>query len=165
MIRTLAKNDQLSRQCDVLVIGAGTVGLIVATQLAQSGRNVICLESGQMRQEADEHPLNEVVHTRLSYEGAAHGRFRCLGGTSTRWGGALIPFARADVEGAQWPIPYDDIVRFVPEVEALFGLTAGRYEAEDVEVLGEGDFVPRLAKWPPFGKRNVANLVGKTASR
>jgi choline dehydrogenase-like flavoprotein len=121
MIATLRDDDRAERSVDVLVIGAGPVGLVTAVTMAQRGLSVLCLESGGMQQDADEHPLNEVIHTGLHYDGAAHGRFRCLGGTSTRWGGAMIPLQHADVEHADWPIAHDDIVRFLPDVEALSG--------------------------------------------
>lgn len=162
MIHTLGVDQKLEMSADVLVIGAGTVGLIAATRLAQAGMTVVCLESGGQVQDDEEHPLNAVVHRRRRYNGAAHGRFRCLGGTSTRWGGALIPFQPCDLASAGWPIPYAEIERHIPEAERLFHLGAGPYSFPDLGNFPKGSFLPRMAKWPPFAKRNVANLTAQS---
>ncbi|PNG27226.1 GMC oxidoreductase [Methylocella silvestris] len=170
MIRDLAGyQDQGSEPvtADVLVIGAGTAGLVIAARLADEGFRVIVLESGDRQQEKDEHPLNEVVQLRSIYSGASRGRFRCLGGTSTRWGGALIPFVPADMDPALWPVSHDEICAYLPDVEALFGLAPGTYDWTDWAKFGgaQSDHVARLAKWPPFGKRNVANLLSSSIDR
>lgn len=157
-------NQQGPAECDVdvLVIGGGTVGLIVAARLSGYGLRVVVLESGGLRQDAEVHPLNEVVYRRARYAGAEHGRFRCLGGTSTRWGGALIPFQPADIDQHDWPISSADVAPYVSPVEELFRLPAGPYE--DPEILGRPgdeslDHIARLAKWPAFANRNVAHLL------
>lgn len=162
MIRDLSGTGDLAREADVLVVGAGTAGLAMAVRLAQAGRRVVCLESGGREQVDETHPLNATEQTGTRYAGADHGRFRCLGGTSTRWGGALIPFQRDDTERAGWPIRAEELARWVDPVERLFGLTPGPYE--EPAVFGGGDYLARLAKWPPFRNRNVFNLLEKQAT-
>lgn len=158
MIRDLVGAGHVHVDVDYLVIGAGTVGLLVATELAARGKRVVCMESGGRRQESETHPLNETVQDGPTrYAGADFGRFRCLGGTSTRWGGALIPFQAADMEGANWPDGWDELTSYLPAVEALFGLPSGPYE--DLSIPIGRDFIARLAKWPSFGKRNVYSLL------
>lgn len=95
--------------------------------------------------------------------GAEHGRFRCFGGTSTRWGGALIPFQSADLDPEDWPVSLYDLTPYVAELEALFGLEEGPYTDEGFPFELGKDFVNRLGKWPPFRKRNVASLLGAKA--
>ncbi len=157
MIHDLEGAGARAVEAEVLVIGAGTVGLALAARLAREGLKVVCLESGGPHQAGDEHPLNEVEHARARYAGAAHGRFRCLGGSSTRWGGALIPFQAADLAGAGWPLAHEEMLAWLPEVEALFGLAAGPYDL--AQALPAGDHLARLAKWPRFARRNVARLL------
>ncbi|MDN8614570.1 GMC oxidoreductase [Variovorax ginsengisoli] len=160
MIADLVGSGTVARKADIVVVGGGTAGLVASVLLARSGKfSVICLESGGMHQDAEEHPLNEVVHTRSHYAGAAHGRFRCIGGTSTRWGGALIPFLGADLVDGDWPMTWEDLAPFVEKVEALFGLEAGPYVPSDFPVEIGASHVPRLAKWPAFKRRNVFNLL------
>lgn len=158
MIHDLVGQGDLSRSCDVLVIGGGTAGLVIANFLARSGVSTICLESGGLQQAEESHPLNEVVQTGTPYAGAERGRFRCLGGTSTRWGGALIPFAAADLDAARWPLSMNDLAVWVQEVEKVFKLTPGPYE-DDLLQDGTDTFCSRQAKWPAFKNRNVFNLL------
>ncbi|ABC64084.1 GMC oxidoreductase [Erythrobacter litoralis] len=147
----------LPERVETLVIGAGTIGLPLAVKLAETtGKPVLCLDSGGWSQAGDTHPLNAVEQRGDRYDGADLGRFRGLGGTSTRWGGALIPFQPADMTG--WPVSSEELAPFIGEVEQLFGLDPGTYHGSD-PMLDGPDMVPRLAKWPPFAKRNVWKLL------
>jgi choline dehydrogenase-like flavoprotein len=160
-----AKNEFVA---DVLVIGAGIAGLLVATHLARVGIKVLVAESGGMTQTGDTHPLNVVEQLGDTYSGAEHGRFRCLGGTSTRWGGAMLPFQKADMEphGAgwdvEWPIKLSALTAYQDQVERVFHLGNGPYDFSEV-LLNPGRgltwFVARMAKWPAFRNRNIANLL------
>lgn len=161
MIHDLTGAGQVERQTDFLVIGAGTVGLVLATELAALGKRVICLESGGHEQKSETHPLNVTEQAGTIYAGAEHGRFRCLGGSSTRWGGALIPFQAPDMNNADWPIDWAELAPYLPKVEAFFGLPLGPYE--EPQLLPDADFLARLAKWPAFQKRNVYSLVRERA--
>ncbi len=159
LIEDLTGAGNRRAQADVAVIGGGTAGLVIAAQVARTGLSVVCLESGGLRQFSDEHPLNEVVHTHSVYPGAAHGRFRCLGGTSTRWGGALIPYLARDLVDAGWPISHGKLFTYQIAVEKLFGLSAGPYEFEEIVGPNCDTYVARMAKWPPFRNRNVFRLL------
>ncbi len=159
MINDLNGNGSIQRHADIAIIGGGTVGLLLASKLSRLGLSVICLESGGMRQDDETHPLNEVVQTQSLYSGASEGRFRCLGGTSTRWGGALIPFLLSDVRNAGWPIEHAEMLKYLSDVEEIFGLKNNSYDISDILTSGQHDHIARLAKWPPFFKRNVFNLL------
>ena len=110
--------------CDVLVIGGGTAGLVVAARLSRAGKNVVVLESGGLRNDGATDDLDEVVHTGTIYRGARDGRARGLGGTSTKWGGAMLPFEATDLViprelgwDAAWPIPLRSLTKFQDDVE------------------------------------------------
>jgi choline dehydrogenase-like flavoprotein len=167
LIRAPASVQEAS--ADVLVIGAGIAGLLVATRLARAGRRVLVAESGGLTQIDETHPLNEVEQLGDIYSGAEHGRFRCLGGTSTRWGGAMLPFQPADLERRSaawdvdgWPIPLHALTLYQSEIERLFSLGSGPYDFPQI-MPGPGGapglFMARLAKWPAFRLRNVATLL------
>lgn len=169
---TIANLDELSpatRAAEVVVIGAGIAGLILATRLSSRGHRVIVLESGGARQDSEVHPLNEVEQVGSeAYHGASMGRARCLGGTSTRWGGALLPVMPGDVSftqsgwDADWLDIYPELMAHLPSAEALFDLPTTPYEDPLLQGVGsssEPDFIPRLPKWPSFGRRNVAQLL------
>ena len=166
-LNTAASPEEVT--ADVLIVGAGTCGLVVAQRLAKGGKSVVVLEAGGMTQDAETHPFNEVVQLGQTYKGASDGRFRCMGGTSTRWGGAMLPFTPWDLDrpdtgwkDAKWPVTLDAFLGYVPELEALFGLPQDRYDFPEIlepAAGGEGGFLARLAKWPPFKQRNVATLL------
>ncbi|MER8548332.1 GMC family oxidoreductase [Mesorhizobium sp. M1169] len=153
--------EKLERQADVLIVGAGTAGLILAVTLAEAGLRVVCLESGAEEQRGETHPLNAVHQLGEPYAGAEYGRFRCLGGSSTRWGGALIPFQPVDLNPSIWPVQWDDLSPFLTNIERLFGFSNNSYE-DGTTPMGE-DHVARLAKWPRFSRRNVYTLLHRRA--
>jgi choline dehydrogenase-like flavoprotein len=163
----LAAADQ-QLQADVAVIGGGIAGLLCAHWLAARGQQVVVLESGDREQRSETHPWNAVEQRGQVYAGAEHGRFRCLGGSSTRWGGAMLPFLPEDVGahtagwGPAWGLPLETLLRHLPEIEQLFGLPAGAYEETSLPGGDAAGYIARFAKWPPFRMRNVALLLADT---
>lgn len=152
---------------DVVVIGGGIAGLLAATRLNRAGVRTIVLESGGASGTAMAHPLNAVVQVGQPYQGAEKGRFRGLGGTSVRWGGAMLPFLDCDMDAhtagwpVDWPVGIDQLDGEFRELEALFQLPPGPFERHSGE-SGTGDagaFSVRSAKWPQFGLRNVARVL------
>ena len=164
MIRDLLTDqaDQPPVDADVLVIGAGTAGLLIATRLAGRGRRVVVLESGGAQQAAETHPLNQVEQTGTGYLGAEAGRFRCLGGTSTRWGGVMVPFLAEDVGPHtagwvdDWGLPWSRLLSHLGDLEQRFHLPPGPYEDPDLLGPVTAGFCTRLAKVAPVRLRNVA---------
>lgn len=169
MIRDLLGTEgPVERDADVVIVGAGIAGLVAAQRLRKAGKRVLLLESGAERQAEEEHELNEVELEGDPYLGAAAGRFRCLGGTSTRWGGAMLPFQSIDMAedsagwGIDWPLRLEALAPYQPEVEQLFGLPAGPFDGPGLAGgAGGGDFLARRAKWPRFARRNVAALLAR----
>jgi choline dehydrogenase-like flavoprotein len=158
---------------DIAIVGGGIAGLLLAIRLQERGKSVVVLESGGMQQLTETHPFNRVVQLGDIYRGAEHGRFRCLGGTSSRWGGALLPFNESDlasrgyVDLPGWPLELSELTKHLTAVEKLFGLCDGSFDEQFVSDIGAGRFIPtgdehliaRFAKWPSFGKRNIFNLL------
>ena len=99
MIVDLATQDtDGALDTDTLIVGGGIAGLLLACKLQDHKVRVVVLESGGREAAVGAHPLNEIVQRGDVYRGATEGRSRCLGGTSTRWGGAMIPFLATDFE-------------------------------------------------------------------
>lgn len=171
MIVDLAAQDaERSIETDTLIVGGGIAGLLLACKLREHDIPVVVLESGGREQSEAVHPLNHVVQLGADYRGASEGRARCLGGTSTRWGGALIPFLASDCEArphldlSGWPVAVQDIEGYIPELETLFGVDNGPYDEAFARTAGPGvpvgdaHIMARFAKWPVFKKRNIATL-------
>ncbi len=101
---------------DIVIVGGGTVALLLAVLLARKGQHVLVLETGGGSFEAPAQALNEASVTGRAHVGISVARGRALGGTSNLWGGQLTQFvpsdfeARAGVSDAPWPITYQDLL-------------------------------------------------------
>ncbi len=101
---------------DVVIVGGGTVALLLAVLLERQGQRVLVLESGGGRFEAPAQELNDATVVGRAHTGISVARGRALGGTSNLWGGQLTLFvpsdfeARAGVSDAPWPITYEDLL-------------------------------------------------------
>ena len=174
MIKDLAETDGRTQiAAKVCIIGAGIAGLLTAWRLNSRGIHAVLLESGPRYADDTVHPLNKVEQLGQDYKGATRGRFRCLGGTSTRWGGQLMPIAPNIMEPRPylglpaWSVSADELFRYLPEVEFLFRVDGSAYDARFVQMWGgeallpddDNHIRPAFSKTPPFKRRNVASLL------
>lgn len=149
---------------DVAVIGAGLAGIVLANALTRAGLSVLLLESGGERQIEEVHPLNAVELTAQNYRGATEGRFRGLGGTSTRWGGALLPYLASDFAPHScawhrgWGIETAELDPYLASIEHDFGVCAGSYEGAGELESALPSFLPRRPKWPKFQRRSTGTI-------
>ena len=127
---------------DVIVVGAGAVGLVLSVRLARANLRVLLLESGGT-DNGDAKDLNEVRVTGRAHQGAIHGRARVVGGTTTLWGGQLTKFTpydfsnRAMMPDCEWPVAGEEIEPYYGEVAALLGLdTAHLNDASVFAAIG-----------------------------
>lgn len=123
---------------DVVIIGAGTVGLYVAAMLSRKGVSVTVLESGGLGFEQANKQLNSAEIVGRQHDGAYDGRARVIGGTSTLWGGQLTKFSAIDFEARQgfasapWPIEFDEIVKHYGVVAETLNLDTGMLDDEQI---------------------------------
>lgn len=159
-----------TRDTEVAIIGAGIAGFILAKQLVERGIPCLLIESGSDEEQTVDPLYKEVDFRRRTYRGAVEGRSRCLGGTSVKWGGALLPFRERDFEPRDhakmpdWPIRLSDLAPYLENAERLFGLDNSCYAAELNGIKASHAFLPREAKWPSFRKRNVTLLFPEIAN-
>ena len=134
----VAKSSAATRSCDVLIVGSGPTGALVAQRMAAQGLSVIVLEAGQrfgggtalQNTEANagkimwSEPRNFVGNDFVVPK-AGMG----VGGGTLPWLGVMPRFGREDFcthstegVGADWPIGYDDLRSHYERVEREFGL-------------------------------------------
>src|SRR5437868_6980787 len=97
----------------ICIIGAGAAGLALASVLANRERQVVLIEGGGLEPASalEDTYVTDVVGT--PHRGVHDGRFRALGGSTTRWGGQLWRWEQHEFEErpyvgvSGWPIPYD----------------------------------------------------------
>jgi choline dehydrogenase-like flavoprotein len=163
-------DDDLTIDTDVVVVGGGTAGLVFAEILSRF-HSVTVVESGPRQPFSEATDLDDAELTGSDYRAPREGRVRGLGGTSSKWGGALLPFLPADFDatadggGGAWPVRFDELEEHFSSVEKLFRLVSGPYEkAMEGWLSPQGAdpaFIARYAKWPTFSRRNVATLLNR----
>jgi choline dehydrogenase-like flavoprotein len=174
LIRNLADSGGPARVTgQVCIIGAGIAGLLLASRLRSRGMQVIVLESGPKEKSEAADALNAAIQLAQVYSGATLGRFRGLGGTSSKWGGQLIPMrpedmaARGYIGIPAWPVEPEALMRYLNEIEKLFCLCSGTYEQDFPQVrrsngsflCNDPDLSLRFSKVPTFKRRNIATLL------
>lgn len=126
-------------EADVIIIGAGAVGLTMGVELARSGARVLLLEAGGSSVTSESQAFfNSARAIGRPLEGLHLGRFRALGGSTTFWGGqlaALEPLIyryRPWVADAVWPIGDADVAPYYGRLFSLLGMD--QQIADDAEV-------------------------------
>ena len=104
---------------DVCIVGTGAVGLAIANQFVDSNADVLVMEGGGLAIDDASQSLNDFESVgdpvRAVNEHGLPSRSRCLGGTTTIWGGRCaemqpIDFEKRDwIPDSGWPISYDDL--------------------------------------------------------
>jgi hypothetical protein len=110
--------DGQALDADRCIIGAGAASISLALQFVNRGLEVLPVESGGRRREADIQDMyaGSVVQPHLH---AATDRFRCrqFCGSTALWGGRCMPDpidfdARSYVPHSGWPVTLDELLAF-----------------------------------------------------
>lgn len=110
-----ATSGAFDLESDLCVIGTGAAGLAIASEMIQSRMNVVLVESGGEELEPPTQALYDVAISGLPHPGSTEGRFRVLGGSTTKWGGQALPLMPSDFERREWvphsgwPISFEEI--------------------------------------------------------
>jgi aryl-alcohol dehydrogenase-like predicted oxidoreductase/choline dehydrogenase-like flavoprotein len=162
----------LPARADVCILGAGAAGILLATELAAAGRSIVVLEGGGLEHEGRSQAIYKSELAGLPHHGVHDGRFRTYGGSTTRWGGQMLPLAEQDfqqrewVPGSGWPFGKEELLPYYERALQFAGLR--RVERDDATVrralgvtlpeLGP-EFEQLYSRWLP--ERNVAVLHGR----
>jgi GMC oxidoreductase/FAD binding domain len=163
-----ASHGTLRAAADVCVIGSGPAGLTLARALAERNVSVAIVEAGS-ELAAVGSAAHSVSFGRSEYRGATHGRAFGLGGTSSIWGGQLLPLrreemqARPSVGALRWPIEHDEIAKHYRTILGWVGVDDDPFDAA-TQTAPESPLArlqwqglnPRYSKWIPFRRRNLA---------
>jgi choline dehydrogenase-like flavoprotein len=85
-------------QTDVCIVGAGAAGTYLARELARRGIDSVILEAGGTTAVSGELMGFDPIFGRDPYPGSLAGRFFGVGGSTSHWGGALVPHSRHDLQ-------------------------------------------------------------------
>src|SRR5262249_9009362 len=122
------------REACTIIIGAGTVGLLLAERLAAARQRVIIVEAGGEYANRD---LNSATAVSI---GRPHDSARAMGvgGTSVLWGGQLAMFEPSDLMDAEapWPLSPSELQPAYRQVFEYLGLRDLRDDATHRAKLG-----------------------------
>lgn len=171
--------ETLVGQCQVCIVGAGAAGLYLAAKLVAQGLDVVLLEAGGT-QGVDASAIGFAARFDAEpYPGATAGRFFGLGGSSSRWGGLLIPHTRHDVRDAagrgfdEWRHIEQTVSRTSLPVLRTLGWQGGddfsafprRQLDGQAEALRRAGLEVSSGLFLPFRQKNLAYLLKKLPGR
>lgn len=134
--RTLDDGEILA--ADICIVGAGAAGISMALEFADSGLNILLLESGGTKSEKKTQQLyaGTVVDEHLHSPPDRY-RQRRFGGSSTIWGGRCVPFDHIDfpyrpyIQDSGWPIDYETLLPYYYRASSLCETGRFAYTAEE----------------------------------
>lgn len=162
---------------DVCVVGAGAAGIYLSMQLAKRGCSVVLIEAGPARCADASTTGFDALCEDAPYPGATVGRYFGIGGTTSRWGGVLVPHTAHDLrEGDAAADAWTHIVNTVADAAAdvlgeLGYLSGWDFESFAEQRLGEAGATLRAcginvqaALALPFRRKNFVGLLGNAKS-
>lgn len=137
---------------DVVIVGAGPIGISMGLELARSGVQVAVLESGLQR---TDHTAQDLAEFDSRQDDYFHTRSdlalrRAVGGASALWGGRCVAYDPIDFEDrpltaqAPWPIRYEDIEPYLQRACDWAQCGRAAFNVRDVPELAHRDFVEGL---------------------
>jgi len=146
-----------ARTYDVTVVGAGPVGIAFALACEGRGLSTLVLESGGLSSDAFAQSLGAGhVADRVRHASSDVAMRRGLGGTSSWWGGRLVPFDEVDFaadDGALrygWPLSFEEIARWHSDAASFFGIESAHFaEPRWPWTRLDGACFTKLERWAP----------------
>lgn len=147
--RQLPEDETLS--ADVCIIGAGAAGVSLALEMAGNGLSVILAEGGAEDGSTDHGDVygGRLINPRHPPVDLYRGR--CLGGTTSLWGGRCAPLEEIDFETRDWvphsgwPIPYAALRDALPRALRYLDLGSDAWTAGEALTSRPDGLIPGFA--------------------
>ena len=159
---------------DLLIVGAGVAGLVIADRMRGSGITIDIIETGGLGYEQASQDLNVAEMDGEHHSGTTNGRFRIFGGNSTRWGAQLLTMASSDfiaksyLDHSGWPLSHLELSPYLHDCERLLAVNHLSYESDfqnqlnsPLLSLSDQSFQYRFSKRAAYRYRNMARTLGQ----
>jgi choline dehydrogenase-like flavoprotein len=129
-------SDGETLMADVAIVGSGAAGITLARELGAAGVNVLVVESGDIRLDAETQELYEGENVGLPYFPLISSRLRYFGGSTNHWSGTCRPFDAFDlaphewIANSGWPIAIADLDAHYAKAGEICGLPSTEWETE-----------------------------------
>ena len=169
----------ISRHADVIVVGSGFGGAMVAWPLVHAGLDVVMFERGTSvaRGPHNWEGTATIMRSPSYTEGPAYTAdtdrgvaerqaYTCVGGPSVFYGGVSLRFRERDFtpaievatdSGARWPFGYETLSPYYDRVERILGV-AGRANEDPTEPPRSTDY-----PFPPSELSEVSRIMARAA--
>ena len=127
--------------CDICIIGSGVAGLTVAREFMNTDKNIVVLESGDLKPNSDINDLISGENVGIPYYDIKDTRTRALGGSAHLWfyvpGLRLRRMDRIDFEKKDWipysgwPITKKDLDPYYESAHKLLKIGPYNYDVKD----------------------------------
>lgn len=113
---------------DLLIVGTGPAGLILAHALMRRGLRIVLLESGELSLRRDIQMLCAADLAGAPTQPPTHSRYRVYGGSTTMWGGQCVPLEpidfeeRAGIPHSGWPFDHAHLAPYYARAGRVLGL-------------------------------------------
>jgi choline dehydrogenase-like flavoprotein len=137
-------------ESEVVIVGAGPMGIVVALELADAGHRVLLVESGESRFDPAVQELSRWTDRDPWHVSSDLAVRRGLGGSSALWGGRCVPFDPIDFEPRPvqpeqlWPVSYEEIARYTSRACGWCQCGDAVFDARALPELADRDMVPGL---------------------
>jgi choline dehydrogenase-like flavoprotein len=136
------------------------------------------LEGGGRKGEERSQNIYDAEMAASKHAGTKVGRFRVFGGSSTRWGGQILPFTDdifspdPGLLSPSWPLMADVLTPYYTQIENILGANNLPFSTQVFQAFGmtvpevfdsNPDIRLRFSKWVPFSRRNLAQTLGASA--
>jgi choline dehydrogenase-like flavoprotein len=139
-------------RAEVVVVGAGPLGIVTALELADRGRRVLLIESGHLSPNDEAQDLSNPggEGDDMWHVAKPLAVRRQVGGASTMWGGRSVPFDPIDYEPRAgqpedlWPMRHGDVAPYLER--ACEWCQCGRpiFNATQLPELASSEMIPGL---------------------
>jgi choline dehydrogenase-like flavoprotein len=132
-----ARQHANAGKADICIIGGGAVGITLALELADSGLEIVVLESGGTAPGSGGRPAYKVLPSPTAELGNDDTKPSYFGGNTNYWFGNCRPFDEEDFEQRDWvphsgwPIDREELKRYYERAQTICGL--GEFATYDLE--------------------------------